>query len=555
MAKYTIGIDFGTLSARALVADTQTGREMGWAVSEYAHGVMDEYLPDGTKLPAGWALQHPNDYLDALKDAIRKAVQNANVDQNDIIAIGVDFTASTMLPLDKDMQPLSETHPSNPHAYVKLWKHHAAQAQADRRTKAAQDFGYALLDDYGGKVSSEWTLPKIVQMIEEDKPLYEETDLLIEAGDYIVYKLTGNIKRSQMIAGYKAFYRKGEGYPDKRYLKNVHPLLENVFETKLRGEVYPSTHNAGALLKEMADALSLPEGIPVSVCAIDAHVSLPAANICHRGEMLMIMGTSVCHIVLGDQMRTVGGMCGAVKDAVIPGLACFEAGQSCVGDMFDWFSKNHFPAEYEKEAALLSMNRHQYLTHLAQRKQPGETGLIALDWFNGNRSVLVNSDLSGLILGMTLSTKPEDVYRALIESAAFGTRMIVDTFEEAGVVIEKISACGGIAVKNEFLMQVYADVLKREIRIARTSQAGALGSCIYASVAAGKKNGGYDDLAEAAGHMGGTGEKVYRPNLKNSAVYEKLFAEYRRLHEFFGRGGNDVMKRLRMIQRDISAWN
>ena len=551
MAKYTIGIDFGTLSARALVADTENGREMGWAVSEYAHGVMDERLPDGTALSAGWALQHPDDYLNALKEAVSKAVQNAGVDKNDVIAIGVDFTASTMLPLDKDMRPLSETHPSNPHAYVKLWKHHAAQAQADRMTKAALMSETGLLDNYGGKVSAEWTIPKIVQMIEEDQALYDKTDLFIEAGDYIVYKLTGNVKRSAMILGYKAFYRNDAGYPDHTFLKSVHPLLENIFETKLRGEAYPSTHNAGGLLKEMADLLSLKEGISVSVCAIDAHVSLPAANICHKGEMLMIMGTSVCHIVLGDQMKKVNGMCGAVKDAVIENLACFEAGQSCVGDMFDWFVKNHFPSEYEREAAALSMNRHQYLTHLAQRKQPGETGLIALDWFNGNRSVLVNSDLSGLILGMTLSTKPEDVYRALIESAAFGTRMIVDTFEDAGVEIKKITACGGIAVKNEFLMQVYADVLKREIRIVRTSQAGALGSCIYASVAAGKEKGGYDDLAIASAHMGGTGERVFRPNLKNSAVYEKLFSEYRRLHEFFGRGGNDVMKRLRMLQRDV----
>ena len=551
MAKYTVGIDFGTLSARALVADVQNGREMGWAVSEYAHGVMDEFLPDGTPLPTGWALQHPSDYLCALKEAVRKAVQNANVDKNDIIALGVDFTASTMLPLDEDMRPLSETHPSNPHAYVKLWKHHGAQAQADRMTKTAREMGYELLDFYGGKVSAEWTMPKIVQMIEEDEALYEKTDLFIEAGDWIVYRLTGNVKKSAMIAGYKAFYDAEKGYPDRAYLKNVHPKLENIFETRLRGDVYPSTHNAGGLLKEMADVLSLNEGIPVSVCAIDAHVSLPAANICHKGEMLMIMGTSVCHIVLGDQMKKVNGMCGAVKDAVIENLACFEAGQSCVGDMFDWFVKNHFPMEYENEAAKLSMNRHQYLTHLAEKKRPGETGLIALDWFNGNRSVLVNSDLTGIILGMTLSTKPEDVYRALIESAAFGTRMIVDTFEDAGIEIEKISACGGIAVKNEFLMQVYADVLKREIRIARTKQAGALGSCIYASVAAGEEKGGYDDLMKASAHMGGTGERIYRPNLKNSAVYEKLFAEYRRLHEFFGRGGNDVMKRLRMIQRDM----
>ncbi len=553
MAKYTVGIDFGTLSARALVAEVETGCEMGWAAYDYPHGVMDVCLPDGTKLPPDWALQDPADYLLALKNSVREAVRNAGVSQNDIIAIGVDFTASTFLPVDEDMRPLSEKHPSDPHAYAKLWKHHAAQAQADRMTKIARERKSGLLDFYGGKVSSEWTLPKVVQMIEEDGRLFDETDLLMEAGDWIVYCLTGNVAKSAMIAGYKAFYDTDKGYPDKDYLKEIHPKLENIFETRLRGEVYPAGTSAGGLTKEMAEILSLPEGIDVSVAAIDAHVSLPAGNITRSGEMLMIMGTSSCHIVLGDGMKKVQGMCGAVKDQVISGLACFEAGQSCVGDMFDWFVKTGFPSEYEEKAKRLHMNRHQYLTHLAGAKKPGETGLIALDWLNGNRSVLVNADLSGLILGMTLSTKAEDIYRALIESAAFGTRMIVDTFEDAGVEVSKICACGGISAKNEFLMQVYADVLKREIRIVRSAQACALGSCIYASVAAGAKKGGYDDIFEASKHMGGVSDKVYKPDPASSSVYDLLYAEYRRLHEFFGRGGNDVMKRLRSIRKDVSA--
>lgn len=549
MAKYTVGIDFGTLSARALVAEVETGCEMGWAAFDYPHGVMDESLPDGTKLLPDWALQHPDDYLAALKNVVSEAVRNSGVDKNDIIAIGVDFTASTFLPLDENMRPLCEKYPSEPHAYAKLWKHHGAQAQADRMTEIVRKKS-SLLDFYGGKVSSEWTLPKVLEMLEENERLFDETDLLIEAGDWIVYCLTGNVSKSAMIAGYKAFYDTDKGYPDKECLKEIHPKLENIFETKLRGQVYPAGMSAGGLTGEMAEILSLPEGIDVSVSAIDAHVSLPAGNITGSGEMLMIMGTSSCHIVLGDEMKKVPGMCGAVKDQVIGGLACFEAGQSCVGDMFGWFVKTGFPAEYEEKARSLGMNRHQYLTHLARDKKPGETGLIALDWLNGNRSVLVNADLSGLILGMTLSTKAEDIYRALIESAAFGTRMIVDTFEDAGVEINKICACGGISVKNEFLMQVYADVLRREIRIVRSVQACALGSCIYASVAAGGKKGGYDDIFEAAKHMGGVSDKVYKPNPCASSVYDRLYAEYRRLHEFFGRGGNDVMKRLRSIRKD-----
>ena len=551
MAKYVLGIDFGTLSARALIADTQNGRAVGSSSFDYPCGVMDKSLPDGTKLSDDWALQNPMDYLNAMEKCVNGAFQAAGIKKEDIIGVGVDFTASTMLPVDENMRPLAYKYPSNPHAYVKLWKHHAAQKQANRMTEIALRDGMNLLDAYGGKVSSEWALPKIVQMIEEDGSLYEETDRLVEAGDWIVYRLTGEFRKSAEIAGYKAFLRTGAGYPDREYLRKIHPKLENVFEDKLRGEVYPAGSIAGYLKEDMAEILSLPSGIPVAVSNIDAHVSLPAAGVVNEGEMLMIMGTSACHMVLGKRMRPVNGMCGAVEDAVIPGLTCFEAGQSCVGDQFNWFVKNMIPSEYEKQAVLMDMNKHEYLTYLCQKKKPGETGLIALDWLNGNRSILVDADLTGLILGMTLTTKPEDVYRALIESAAFGTRVIVDAFETSGVEIRSVVASGGIARKNPFLMQVYADVLKREIRIAESNEASALGSAIYAAVAAGKERGGYDDIFEAAKHMGGTMEKSFRPIPANSAVYDRLYSEYRRLHEFFGRGGNDVMKRLKSIKHDV----
>lgn len=551
MKKYVLGIDFGTLSARALIVDTEDGREMGTCACDYANGVMDKTLPDGTPLLQDWALQSPGDYMDALCACVNGALENAMIDKNDIIAVGIDFTASTMLPVDQSMRPLMYKYPSNPHAYVKLWKHHAAQKQANRMTEIAEAYDPDLLSAYGGKVSSEWALPKVVQMIEEDPVLYDETDRLVEAGDWIVYRLTGEYKKSAEIAGYKAFYRNDKGYPEKEYLKKVHPKLEYVFEDKLRGEVYPAGSIAGYLKSDMAEVLSLPKGIPVAVSNIDAHVSLPAAGVVQKGGMLMIMGTSACHMVLDDRMVPVDGMCGAVEDQVIERLVCYEAGQSCVGDQFNWFVNHMVPAEYEKEAVLMDMNKHEYLTYLCEKKRPGETGLIALDWMNGNRSVLVDADLTGMILGMTLSTKPEDLYRALIESTAFGTRVIVDQFESAGVQIRSISASGGISKKNAFLMQVYADVLKREIRIAKSDQASALGSAIYASVAAGSERGGYDNITEAAGRMGGTMERTFRPIPSNSAVYDRLYSEYRRLHEFFGRGGNDVMKRLKAIKKDV----
>lgn len=549
MGKYAIGIDYGTLSARALVAEIGTGREVGEAVYEYEHGVMDERLPDGTRLKPDWALQHPDDYLKALETAVPQAVKNAGIDKNDVVGIGIDFTACTVIPIDKAGNPMCWKYPSNPHAYVKLWKHHAAQDQANRLNAIAEARGEKWLKRYGGKVSSEWMFPKLWQIAEEDPALYAETDRYMEAGDWVILRLTGVETRNSCMAGYKAIWHKKDGYPSKEFLKACHPLLENVVEEKL-GPVTSIGSKAGELTKEMAGKMGLKPGIAVATANVDAHVSLPPAGLTQKGSMLMIMGTSTCHIMLSDEERIVPGMCGVVEDGVVPGLMGYEAGQSCVGDHFNWFVENCFPEAYAREAEKLHMNAHQYLTILAEKQKPGESGLLALDWWNGNRSVLVDVDLTGMLLGMTLTTKPEDIYRALIEATAYGTRMIIDTFEESGVAIERLYACGGISQKNPFLMQVYADVLKREIHIARSTQTPALGSAMFGAVAAGKAAGGYDTIEDAAKEMGGTLPTVYRPCPKNSAMYEKLYAEYRRLHDYFGRGGNDVMKRLKGIRRE-----
>lgn len=552
MAKYAIGVDFGTLSARALVVEIGTGRELSSATMSYPHGVMDEYLPDGQKLMPDWALQHPQDYLDCLAHTIPEAMQKSGVCAEDVIGLGIDFTACTVVCVDKEGTPLcmKPEFLHNPHAYIKLWKHHSAQEEANRMNAIARERGETFLDRYGGKISSEWMVPKIWQTLQEAPEVYAATDRFLEAGDWVVLRLTGAEARNACMAGYKAMWSKSQGYPSREYFEALDPRLANVVAEKLPGKIYPIGAKAGEITPEAAALTGLLPGTAVAVANVDAHVSLPAAGLVKAGDMLMIMGTSTCHIMLGEQERIVPGMCGVVEDGVIPGLMGYEAGQSCVGDHFNWFVDTCVPEEYALEAKRKGMDLHQLLTEKAQEQKPGESGLMALDWWNGNRSVLVDVDLTGMMLGMTLTTKPEEMYRALVEATAYGTRMIIETFEKNGVPVQGLYACGGIAKKNPFVMQIYADVCNRQIRVARSNQAPALGSAMFGAVAAGKARGGYDSIVDAAGEMGGVDTRDYRPIPENVAVYEQLYQEYVRLHDYFGRGENDVMKRLKKIKEE-----
>ena len=551
MPKYAIGVDFGTLSARALVAEVGTGRELASATMNYAHAVMDEQLPDGTRLMPDWALQHPQDYLDCLAYTIPEAMRRAGVDAKDVIGVGVDFTACTMVAMDKSGTPLclKDEFAADPHAWVKLWKHHSAQDEANKMTALAEQRGEKFLARYGGKVSSEWMFPKIWQILDEAPHIYEATDKFIEAGDWVVYQLTGQEARSSSLAGYKAMWHKADGYPSDDYFKALDPRLEHVIDEKLSRDIRSIASKAGEITPEAAILTGLMPGTAVAVCNIDAHVSMPPAGLTQPGDMVMILGTSTCHIILSDEEHIVPGMAGAVEDGVIPGLTGYEASQM-MGDHFNWFVDNCVPAEYAEEAQAKNIDLHQLLTEKAEKLRAGENGLIALDWWNGNRSVLVDGALSGMMVGMTLTTKPEEMYRALIEGTAYGARMIFDTFEKYGVKIGDVYACGGIAQKNPFLMQIYADVLNRELRIARSTQAPALGSAMFGAVAAGKERGGYDSIVDAAKEMGGALDVVYSPKAENVPVYAKLYAEYAILHDYFGRGANDVMKRLKAIKEE-----
>lgn len=550
MTKYAIGVDFGTLSARALVVEIGTGRELHSATMNYPHAVMDEYLPDGTRLKPDWALQHPQDYLDCLAHVIPEALRLSQVKAEDVIGMSIDFTACTVLPVDQSGWPLclQPEYEHNPHAWCKLWKHHAAQDKANRMTEIAQARGEKFLPRYGGKISSEWMIPKIWQVLDEAPEIYAAADRFIEAGDWVTMQLTGVERRSSCMAGYKALWHKASGYPSDDFFKALDPRLEHVVDEKLSRDIYPIGSKAGEITEKAAKLTGLLPGTAVAVSNVDAHVSLPPAGLVEPGSMLMIMGTSTCHVMIDGKERIVPGMCGVVEDGVIPGLMGYEAGQACVGDHFAWMVKNCCPPAYYAAAEAQGMGIHEYLTSLAEKQRPGASGLLALDWWNGNRSVLVDADLTGMIMGMTLTTKPEEIYRALIEATAYGTRMIIESFENSGIEIKGLYACGGISKKNPFVMQIYADVLNREIRIATSTQAPALGSAMFGAVAAGKARGGYDSIVDAAREMGRLDERYYTPIPENAAVYEKLFREYALLHDYFGRGGNDVMKRLKAVK-------
>lgn len=547
--KYVIGIDFGTQSGRAVLVEADTGREIATAIKVYTHGVIDRYLPDGTKLGLGWALQQPQDYIDVLREAIPKVLKIAQVDGSNVIGIGIDFTACTVLPVDQRGTPLCfyEEYTSNLHAYVKLWKHHAAQDEVNELNRIAYERGEDFLKYYGGKVSSESLIAKIWQTLNEAPDIYDKADKFMEAGDWIVLQLTGVEKRSSCAAGFKSLWNKQKGFPLKEFFKALDPRLENVVDSKLGTDYFPVGFKAGEITPKAAELTSLRPGTSVAVACVDAHAGVPGVGITEEGQMLMIMGTSTCHIVHNAQERDVPGIFGVVEDGIIPGLYCYEAGQCGVGDCFEWFVKNSVPASYGMEAEKKGISIHAMLSEKAGKFGPGESGLIALDWWNGNRSILANADLSGMIIGFTLLTKPEEIYRALIEATAYGTKMIIENYERSGIPIKEIYVAGGIA-ENTLAMQIYADVINKDLKVSASSQTAALGAAIFGAIAAGSARGGYDNITDAVKLMVKQNEKCYRPISENVLIYNELYVEYQKLHDYFGKELNDVMGRLKKIK-------
>jgi L-ribulokinase len=542
--QYVVGVDFGTLSGRALVVRVADGAEIGTAVHEYRHGVMDRQLPDGTDLPPEWALQVPEDYRDVLRTAVPAAIADAGIDPADVIGIATDFTACTMVPTLADGTPLSEVPglAGRPHAYVKLWKHHAAQGQADRINRLAAERAETWLPRYGGLISSEWEFAKGLQLFEEDRDLYDLMDHWVEAADWIVWELCGQYVRNACTAGYKGILQDGR-YPSAEFLGALAPGFEGFVPDKLEHPIRALGSRAGGLTAQAAVWTGLPEGIAVAVGNVDAHVTAPAAQAVEPGQMVAIMGTSTCHVISADVLREVPGMCGVVDGGIVAGLWGYEAGQSGVGDIFGWFTEQSVPAAYSRAAADEGESVHEHLTRLAAVQEVGQHGLVALDWHSGNRSVLVDHELSGLVMGMTLATRPEDVYRALLEATAFGTRVIVDAFRTSGVAVGEFIVTGGLA-KNALLMQIYSDVTRLPLSVIDSDQGPALGSAIHAAVAA----GAYADVPLAAKAMGKVRRSVFVPDEARAQAYDELFAEYLELHEHFGRRTSS-MRRLKAIRR------
>ncbi|KRC65848.1 ribulokinase [Aeromicrobium sp. Root236] len=536
-----IGVDFGTQSGRALIVRVSDGQELGSAVHPYAHGVLDRELPDGTPLAPDWALQVASDYLEVLEVAVPRALEQAGVDPTSVIGIATDFTACTMVPTTADGTPLSEVSDlaAEPHAYVKLWRHHAAQGQADRLNELARKRSEVWLARYGGLISSEWEFAKGLQLLEEAPEVYARTAHFVEAADWIVWQLCGTLTRNACSAGYKGILQDGT-YPSRDFLAELHPGFADFVTDKIDRPLAALGERVGSLTEAAAALTGLPAGIAVAAGNVDAHVTAPAAQSIGPGQMVLIMGTSTCHVMNSDVLREVPGMCGVVEGGITPGLWGYEAGQSGVGDIFEWFTTQQVPAEVTQAADDAGVTVHEHLSRLAAQQAVGEHGLLALDWHSGNRSVLVDHDLSGLVVGLTLATRPEDVYRALLEATAFGTRLILETFAEAGVPVHEIVIAGGLQ-KNALLMQIYADVLNLPLSTIGSEQGPALGSAIHAAVAA----GAYPDVQAASDAMGRVDRNRHVPDAARAQAYDALYDDYRALHDHFGRGGDDVMHRLK----------
>ena len=547
MKRYTVGMDFGTLSARAIVLDVGTGETLASAVMDYPHGVLDSTLPDGTELPPQSALQHPDDYIKALGRVIREALQKADVDPSTVAGLGIDFTSCTLIAVDEKGEPLCRDprFASRPQSYVKLWKHHASQWEAERMTEIAVSRQEKWLSFCGGRMSPEWAFPKIYETLRRDEEVYRATKCFCEAGEWLTSQITGEEVHAAGFAGFKFNWTQEDGFPSNAFFCAVDPRLDGIVGTKIHETVRSVDQRAGFLNAKGAEMTGLCEGTPVALPMLDAEAAMPALHVTEAGNGLLVLGTSGVLLLHDPAVKPITGICGLVQDGVMPGLCTYDAGQAGFGDCFEWFVRTCVPADYMEAAKKEGKNIHAYLRERAEKLRIGEHGLLALDWFNGNRSILQDSDLTGMILGMHIGTRPEEIYRALIEATAFGMRRILETYVASGIVPKRLGAAGGIAQKDKMLMQIYADVLNREIDVFDTAQAGALGSSIYAAVAGGL----YPSIVEAAKELSVKPVRTYLPNPAHTRAYETIYAEYCRLYDYFGMGENNVMKKLRQIAR------
>jgi L-ribulokinase len=550
---YTIGLDYGTNSVRSLLIDVATGKELGTFVHEYETGEAGIILDSSDH---NLARQNPADYIKGLEITIKEAIKQAkkadnSFDPADIIGIGVDTTGSTPLPVDKAGTPLAmlDQFKDNPNANAWLWKDHTGHAEAAEITELSKKLHPEYLAKCGGTYSSEWFFSKILHCLRTDPKVYDAAYTWIEHADWVPAILTGTdhpskLKRCRCAAGHKAMFNDTwGGYPAKDFLSKLDSKLGKLRDT-LGDETYAVDTKAGDLTEEWAEKLGIPAGIPVAIGAFDAHLGGVGSGI-KEGVLVKIIGTSTCDMAVwpaDKDLADIPGICGIVDGSILPGFWGLEAGQSAVGDIFNWFVNYIQPGGK-------STGSHQVLTEKAAKLKPGQSGLLALDWNNGNRTILVDQRLTGLLLGQTLHTRPEEIYRALIEATAFGALTIINRFEEYGVKISEVVNCGGIAEKNPLIMQIYVDVIGREMKIARSAQTCALGSAIAAAVVAGEKTGGYDNFADAQAAMCGFKDITYKPIAENHAVYKKLYVLYKQLHDALGL--KDSTAKLANVMKDL----
>jgi L-ribulokinase len=545
-----IGIDFGTLSGRVLILDLAGGAELASVDVPYVHGAIEDTLP-GTdlRLEPDWALQFPLDYLDVVERGIPQALSQARADPGRVIGIGVDFTSCTVLPTEQDGTPLcvSDEWRVRPHAWPKLWKHHAAQPQADRLTDVARERGEPFLERYGGRISSEWYFPKLLEIYEQDHEVYEAAAKFIEATDWIVWQLTGAERRCSCAASYKAFWSPHAGLPPAEYFEAA-AVGFSASIAKLGSEFYPLGTCAGTVRPDLAARLGLPPDVAVAVGNVDSFVSVPGAGVERPGTFVTVVGTSICDMVVHHDEVLLPGITGVVRDGILPGLYGYEAGQPAVGDMLSWYIGALLTTGNGEQS-----QRYEALERAAGELAPGATGLVALNWWNGNRSILADAGLSGVIMGLTLATTPAEIYRALLESIAFAARRIIDNFVDHGMAVEQLVACGGIAEKSPVLMQLLADITGRPVHVPSSGQIPARGAAMFGAVAAGTSglhSDGFDDIGDAVKRLRPAIARSYAPDPLATETYESVYEIYRGLHDALGSEHAEWMHGLKHLRRE-----
>jgi L-ribulokinase len=531
-SKLSLGIDFGTESVRALLVDLD-GNQRASAVARYPHGQILDVLPTDTsnKLPTDFALQHPLDWIESAAQAVRSACNMSGESADNVIGIGVDFTSCTMLPTFGDGTPLCiiDKFAKRPLAWPKLWKHHGAKTQTDRINAVAQSRHEPMLERYGGTIGLEWFFPKVLETIEGDNEVASAAEVWLEAGDWFVWQLVGGdssqLPRSTCQAGYKAMWDADTGFPNAEFLNAVHPDLTGVVAKKMTGRFGAPGTRAGELSQNMAAKFGLRTGTPVSMAIIDAHAGVPGAGAAEPGVLVMVLGTSSCHMLNAHEYCSVPGVAGIVKDGILLGYYGYETGQAAVGDAFEWLRN------------ILGQS-HEDLARQAAGVAPGSDGVRSLDWMNGCRTPLMDGNLTGVFSGLKLQHTGAHLYRALLEATAFGLRWIVDTMQSGGLPVKRFVATGGLPHHNPQIVQIYADVLGQSISVHPCEYGPALGAAILGAMAAGKETSSFASTAAAIESMAGTRQddpqrqsRHFEPNKQNECVYEGAYKEYRDLAE------------------------